>query len=289
MKKLFIAICCLASLLCLTAFVQDRVSIQADDEKVIALRNVGHRILQQAGDYTSNLLPIQKLDNNSFNILFARPFTFVPDSLVKTVDMVFAKAGLNKQYLVKMINSHNNEIVYAYEVFNKPDPETISCLGRNQPVGPYFINITFGKPTVIAGLSQSYLLPGIGLLLSLAAMAIVGFYGKRPNPVASAAGKQAIALGSYTFYIDRGILKLDNAVMRLTAKETKVLKMFAQRPNTIIERQELVQHIWEDEGVVVGGRSLDVFVSKLRKKLAEDPNVSITNVHGVGYKLDVIV
>lgn len=286
MKKLFIAVCCLFCLLCITAFVQNKVSMPGDDGKVIALRNVGHKLLLQMGDSTTNLQPVQKLDANTFKIQFSRPFTFEPDSVVKTVQSVFVKNGLAGKYMLKVINSHTNEMIWGYEVVNKPDPKTIPCLGRNQPAGPYFVQVTLGSPTVLASLSQSCLLPGVGLLFALAAMAIAGFYSKKPAPaMADNSGK--LAIGRYTLHAGRGVLTLNGTSTRLTAKEVKGLKMFALRPNTIIERQELVQHIWEDEGVIVGGRSLDVFISKLRKKLVDDPKVNIINAHGVGYSMEV--
>ncbi|NBP70070.1 MAG: winged helix family transcriptional regulator [Cytophagia bacterium] len=56
--------------------------------------------------------------------------------------------------------------------------------------------------------------------------------------------------------------------------------------NEPITRDQLLKEGWEDEGVIVG-RSLDVFISKLRKKLIKDPKVQITNIHGIGYKLEV--
>jgi DNA-binding response OmpR family regulator len=51
-------------------------------------------------------------------------------------------------------------------------------------------------------------------------------------------------------------------------------------------RETLMQKVWIDEGVITG-RSLDMFVSKLRKKLSPDPELRITNVHGKGYKLEI--
>jgi DNA-binding response OmpR family regulator len=57
-------------------------------------------------------------------------------------------------------------------------------------------------------------------------------------------------------------------------------------PNQTIARTRLQKEIWEDEGIIVG-RSLDMFISKLRKKLEFDPNIKITVVRGKGYKLEV--
>jgi DNA-binding response OmpR family regulator len=76
--------------------------------------------------------------------------------------------------------------------------------------------------------------------------------------------------------------------IELTAKENKLLLIFARSPNTVIERGRLQKEIWEDEGVIVG-RSLDMFISKLRKKLEGDLSIQLINIHGKGYKLEVNV
>ena len=65
-----------------------------------------------------------------------------------------------------------------------------------------------------------------------------------------------------------------------------MLELFVARPNEIIKRDELTKRVWEDNGVFVG-RSLDTYISKLRKKLKGDTSIKLTNVHGVGYKLEL--
>ena len=72
----------------------------------------------------------------------------------------------------------------------------------------------------------------------------------------------------------------------LTKTETRVLRIFALTPNETIERGRLQKEIWEDEGVIVG-RSLDMFISKLRKKLDPDPTIKIAVIRGKGYKLEI--
>jgi DNA-binding response OmpR family regulator len=64
------------------------------------------------------------------------------------------------------------------------------------------------------------------------------------------------------------------------------MQIFAQSPNQIIERSRLQKEIWEDEGVIVG-RSLDMFISKLRKKLELDANINIVVIRSKGYKLEI--
>ncbi len=60
----------------------------------------------------------------------------------------------------------------------------------------------------------------------------------------------------------------------------------AANQNQAMERDQLLKEVWEDDGVFVG-RSLDVFISKLRKKLLHDAGIRIINIHGKGYKLEV--
>jgi two-component system OmpR family response regulator len=72
----------------------------------------------------------------------------------------------------------------------------------------------------------------------------------------------------------------------LTHKESVLLKLFCQHQNKVLNRDVIQKAIWEDEGYFVG-RSMDVFISRLRKLLKPDPSLAIVNVHGVGYKLEV--
>ncbi len=74
--------------------------------------------------------------------------------------------------------------------------------------------------------------------------------------------------------------------INLTRTETRLLLIFALSPNETIARSRLQKEIWEDEGVIAG-RSLDMFISKLRKKLGVDQNINIVVVRGKGYKLEI--
>ena len=93
-----------------------------------------------------------------------------------------------------------------------------------------------------------------------------------------------IAIGNLLFFRDSQQLLAGSSIILLTAKEAKLLHVFANAQQEMIDRDQLMKEVWEDEGVIVG-RSLDMFVSKLRKKLQADPRISILYVHGKGYKL----
>ena len=72
----------------------------------------------------------------------------------------------------------------------------------------------------------------------------------------------------------------------LTLKETELLSLLAQKQNTIVKREYILVKLWGRNDYFLG-RSLDVFISKLRKKLTQDQNISIENIRGVGFRLNV--
>jgi DNA-binding response OmpR family regulator len=81
-------------------------------------------------------------------------------------------------------------------------------------------------------------------------------------------------------------LILGNEVTELTGKEVALLTVLHDSVNQTVEREVILNKVWGDEGDYIG-RTLDVFISKLRKKLAADPDLKIANIRGVGYKLIV--
>jgi DNA-binding response OmpR family regulator len=95
-----------------------------------------------------------------------------------------------------------------------------------------------------------------------------------------------VTIGKYLFYPEQLLLIFNNEKIVLTNKESKLLSIFAEHPNQIVDRTKLQKEVWEDEGVIVG-RSLDVFISRLRKKLEKDATIQLVTVHGKGYKLEV--
>jgi DNA-binding winged helix-turn-helix (wHTH) protein len=95
-------------------------------------------------------------------------------------------------------------------------------------------------------------------------------------------------IGKFLFDVKNQRLLSGSAIISLTDKECKILELLNKSFGDLISRETLMQEIWINEGVITG-RSLDMFVSKLRKKLSTDPELRITNVHGRGYRLEVSV
>lgn len=93
-------------------------------------------------------------------------------------------------------------------------------------------------------------------------------------------------LGQFTFEYDNLLLKKDGIEQRLTQKEADVLKYFTDNAGQVVKRESILKAIWGEDDYFMG-RSLDVFISKIRGYLKGDPGVEITNLHGVGFKLNL--
>lgn len=91
-------------------------------------------------------------------------------------------------------------------------------------------------------------------------------------------------IGKFTFDYNRQLLKTSDSKQKLTSKESELLKMLCDNMNDVLDRSIALKKIWHDDSYF-NARSMDVYVTKLRKYLKDDPSISITNVHGVGFKL----
>lgn len=91
-------------------------------------------------------------------------------------------------------------------------------------------------------------------------------------------------IGAFVFDSQKQILEFDGEARKLTTKESELLKLLASNANNILERNYALKTIWEDDNYF-NARSMDVYITKLRKLLKDDPNVAIINIHGKGYKL----
>jgi len=259
----------------------------------VLLRRIGHEILLQSGDSTSRVLPVKKIAENEYQVSFEHAFTFQPNSLVNTTQRLLAKEPLARDYVVNVLNCANTSVAYGYAISKNKKDDIVSCLGRRQPIGCYLINIKF-KPTGITTAKKEYFL---GALLLLAFAGFIFWRSVKPRkalPGSENTGMftpesrhaEMFTLGAMSFDTEARKLMTNGKTIDLTRTETRVLRIFALSPNEAIERSRLQKEIWEDEGVIVG-RSLDMFISKLRKKLEFDPTIKIVVIRGKGYKLEI--
>lgn len=93
-------------------------------------------------------------------------------------------------------------------------------------------------------------------------------------------------LGGFTFDAPRHLLSKGDDQHKLTSKESDLLLLLCENMGSTLERSKALQQIWKEESYL-NARSMDVYITKLRKYFKEDPDVDIQNVHGVGFKLVV--
>lgn len=93
-------------------------------------------------------------------------------------------------------------------------------------------------------------------------------------------------LGDFIFDTQNLTLTFPGGNKTLTQKEADVLKLLCQNKDRVLKRDEILKRVWGDDDYFLG-RSMDVFISKLRKYLKEDERVQIVNYHGVGFRLEV--
>ena len=324
----------------------------------LIVRQVGHRLLLQAGDSTSRVLPVTEMNEGIFLLRFENEFVFNHDSLIVLSQGLLPKTQFPSGYTVTVHDCKKGDIVYGFQV-NNTSPDILACSGRSQPIGCYTIEFTFPDfyenieqkkaeinqltgpvkadtqvvdpkreelkmatfpdiaqrtkelksdktdrkevdpkleelKTTIFGYPLINVVYG-GIFVLLGAALLTWHFRKNLKQVPRQNQNYAIvkepvtdlaALGSFLFNVKGQLLHLGSEVISLTDKECKVLELLHKNFGELIPRETLLQEVWINEGVFTG-RSLDMFVSKLRKKLSHDPELRITNVHGKGYKLEI--
>lgn len=108
---------------------------------------------------------------------------------------------------------------------------------------------------------------------------------KRVN-IHDEAEDKVIKLGNYVFDTENFTLKHPDFEKTLTKKEALVLKMLSKFKNQVVPRENILTAVWGQDDYF-SGRSMDVFITKLRKYLSYDDTISIANIHGIGFKLEV--
>lgn len=277
-------------------------------EKInLALRRTADRLLREAGDSTSRIPAVEQASANVWRLRLDRPFRY--ENLPPLLEASLELHEIHRPYRVAVRRCDDSTIDLGYHKFDftkkifAPDTnqqqqiggDGVPCLGRDLPDGCHFIEITFLENEVAAAPLWS----GRTCVLLLGSLLILvgafSFWSRFKRDLASPPAAEfevfektdGLKFGNSRLDIAGQLLDCgDGSHQNLTFRETKLLRLFAENPGKLLEREFILQQVWADEGVLVG-RSVDVFVSRLRKKLAADPTLSIVAVHGVGYRLEI--
>jgi len=253
---------------------EEQDTIQKDQVEVV-MRRIGHEVLLSLNDSLSLVKPIVK-EASSYRIQFGTNFSFLPDDVIQVIDSIIKKELPFETYLVKVEKCKTKEVVYSYEITQLTQFDEIACKTRAQPEGCYEVVIQFVQKK-----EENY-----GMIILIVFLTIVVcfgqfyYYKKRKVKV----NNDAIKIGEYLYDAKKMLLIRKEKTIELTSKESELLNLLYKSANETVERDTILNKVWGDEGDYVG-RTLDVYVSKLRKKLGNDASIQIKNIRGIGYKL----
>lgn len=253
-------------------------------EKVnLALRRTAHFMLKSAGDSTSQIQPVKSFEPNVFVIQMESSLNY--DLLPKLLSESFEIHEINQKYDVSVLNCKDGELELGYNSYDFLKNNEVPCGGRRQAKGCYNLKISFANPVEKTNPKPIWLVSTLGVLL-------IGFVvwkrrkptDKKAEVIEKTTNTDKLTFADSSFSFINQVLETPEKQHDLTYREAKLLNLFLINQNQLLERDYILKSVWEDEGIVVG-RSLDVFVSRLRKMLQSDAKVQITTIHGVGYKL----
>lgn len=106
------------------------------------------------------------------------------------------------------------------------------------------------------------------------------------TPVSNSNSSKKIPIGKYIFHPEELTLSMNDNSRNLTLKEAELIRYFAENSNKVLSRNEILEKVWGSNDYFLG-RSLDVFISRLRKYFNEDSGIKIINLHGIGFRFSV--
>lgn len=253
-------------------------------EKInLALRRTADGLLRAAGDSTSRIPAVEQTAANAWQLRLDRD-SFRYDLLPGLLQAALEVHGIRRPYQVAVRCCADETIDLGFHQTDFTENQSVPCATRALPEGCHFIEITFlgDGPKQGAWASKAAV-----ICLFLAGMGAFWFFQRQKRTPAAVGDERALRFGNSRLDVAGQVLICGDLRQTLTFREAKLLRFFAERPDQLLERDAIVREVWADEGVLVG-RSVDMFVSRLRKKLAADPSVAIVAVHGVGYRLTVL-
>ncbi len=285
--------------LCLTYSLGAQL-LRDSDRDAVAMRMIAHQIMLWQGDSSQAIPPVIALENSTYRINFNTDIQFEPAELVDFIEQVTLEYQIAQDYRVQVRSCVGDSIIYSYQVGKTEQHDIVPCIGRMQKKACYYLKfqilseeipqerMEFTENQTLD--QESGLIPNwVYLLVFLIILLVVLGYIKLKNvkndmPKRVVGQHETMQIGATTFSQQSLSLIFKDEKTELSAKEADLLAFLAENLNQRVEKELILKEVWGDEGDYVG-RTLDVFISKLRKKLARDTSIRIVNIRGVGYQL----
>lgn len=261
-----------------------------NEEKInLSLRRTAHHLLKQTGDSTTSIPPVERLRHGVWRVKLPRPFPY--ENLPVVLETSLSLYDIRLPYEVAVTACENTEVLLGYHWTDKVTTGDVPCSGRSEIPGCSYIQVTF--PGAAAEKRRDYWYWTGWIMAGLMSFLFYRQWQKKQQTNAEKTSEhpaesqeKGIVFGQSRFDMEKQELLCGTKRHALTYREAKLLALFVQHPNEVLDRSHILKHVWADEGVIVS-RSVDMFVSRLRKMLRDDPSVQLAAVHGIGYRLEV--
>jgi len=226
----------------------------------------GEKILLVEDDQTLNFIVKDNLEQNGFKVISA----YDGESAIK----VF-KSEKFALCLLDVMLPKKDGFTLAKEIRELDDHVPIIFLTARSMTEDRIAGLTLGGDDYITKpFSMEELLLKIRIFLK-----------RTLQPQSSSTDKINYKVGKFNFYFDSLILESDDDRKTLTYKEAELLRYFCDNPNKVLSRSDILIQVWGSDDYYLG-RSLDVFISRLRKYLISDDSIKILNLHGIGFRFN---
>ncbi|MEO0900284.1 MAG: winged helix-turn-helix domain-containing protein [Bacteroidota bacterium] len=247
----------------------------------IAVRAIGDELLSNAHDHSSPVQPLQQIDEHTLRLSFQKSIPINPDSL-SWLALKFIHSEIATKAIVSVLEVASSKLVYGFEI-NRQTPKEIPCLGRNLPTADYYVDVSlYQQEASLLGFNIfTFALLGC-ILVSLALLVIPLSKGK----TAKVNDHASLQVKGMKLDLRTNQILTQDQIIKLTDKEAQIFSILFQHEGQLVSREYLTEEVWLKEGVVTS-RSLDMYISRLRKKIKGISNTEILNQRGKGYSLKV--
>ena len=245
----------------------------------LAIRSIGDGLLRSNGDFSTPIPPVRRIASETFLLTFDKPIAIDPDSLAHLA-LKYLPAEIATKSIVNVSDAATEEVVYGFEIDHIRKKE-IPCLGRRLPSSNYTISVSLYNEQKIMMIYAN--VPAVSTMSASILIAFLGLmFVKKKSP--NAERSDGMEWNGIQLDMERNRINTHQEVIQLTEKETQILAILFEHVDHLVPREVFLEQIWHKEGVVTD-RSLDMYISRLRKKMKVLPNVQIANQHGKGYYL----
>lgn len=237
--------------------------------------------LFRAADTLSQQVSVKRRSANCFFVTAKLPVT--SKSVDTLVQQAFSASHIGLDYELGVYNAEDDSLIYVASVKSSDVPMVVEAGIQPDEIYKNFA-VTFpSRSDFLMGQKDLWLL----ILLVLMLLFWAGYLLIRFFSGTTVHTKNQIQLSNSCLDFHNRSLTVNQSTFSLTYKENQILKLLFENPNQVIERKVFLENVWQEDGFFVA-RSMDVFISRVRKYLSEDHSIKIENLRSIGYRLHVV-